>query len=164
MEGIEGFENLDKREQKLIKCIKQLSETTNAIAYIMENYFDMTGVKKEYQTEKYNELVVIDEILKNNLEAINLDFQELKEEKEFGKTVNFILIVGEEVENLMQECSDFSILFYTLVVDIMLLNSGMPQNLLPQDTKDIIQKYYTLVEKLDKYKDKLTTFLNCYYD
>lgn len=164
MEEIEGFENLDEREQKLIKFIKQLSEITNAIAYIMENYFDMTGVKKEYQNEKYNELVVIDEILKNNLEAISPDFQELKEEKKFDKTVNFILIVGEEIEDLMQECADFSILFYTLVVDIMLSNSGMPQNPLPQDSKNLIQKYYMFVKKLDKYKNKLMTFLNCYYD
>lgn len=164
MEEIEGFENLDIREQKLIKFIKALSEITGAIAYIMENYFDMTGVKREYQTEKYSELVAIDEILKNKLEAISPDFQELKEEKEFDKTVNFILVVGEEIENLMQECADFSILYYTLVVDIMLLNSGMPQNPLPQDIKNLIQKYYMLVEKLDKYKDKLMTFLNCYYD
>lgn len=164
MKEIEGFENLDEREQKLIRFIKKLSEITNAIAYIMENYFDMTGVKREYQIEKYSELVAIDEILKNKLEAISPDFQELKEEKEFDKTVNFILIVGEEIENLMQECADFSILYYTLVVDIMLLNSGMPQNPLPQDIKNLIQKYYMFVEKLDKYKDKLMTFLNCYYD
>ena len=164
MEEIEGFENLDIREQKLIKFIKALSEITGAIAYIMENYFDMTGVKREYQTEKYSELVAIDEILKNKLEAISPDFQELKEEKEFDKTVNFILVVGEEIENLMQECADFSILYYTLVVDIMLLNSGMPQKPLPQDIKNLIQKYYMFVEKLDKYKDKLMTFLNCYYD
>ena len=151
-------------ESREAKFIKQLSELSGAIAYIMENYFDMTGVKKEYQKEKYSELVKIDEILKNKLETINPDFQELKEEKEFEKTVNFILIVGEEVENLMQECADFSILYYTLAVDIMLLNSGMVQNPLPQDIKNLIQKYYMFVEKLDKYKDKLMTFLNCYYD
>lgn len=131
---------------------------------IMEKYFDKNGVKEEYKNEQYSELVLIDQLMKNNLEKIGEMKQELKEEKESKMITDYFLLVGDELEEFLKECADFSILFYTLVTDILLCKTGMDESTLDTDVSNIARKYIMLVEELKNFKTRLQVYLKYEFD
>lgn len=131
---------------------------------IMEKYFDKNGVKEEYKNEQYSELVLNDQLMKNNLEKIGEMKQELKEEKESKMITDYFLLVGDELEEFLKECADFSILFYTLVTDILLCKTGMDESTLDTDVSNIARKYIMLVEELKNFKTRLQVYLKYEFD
>ena len=131
---------------------------------VMEKYFDKNGIKEEYKNEQYSELVLIDQLMKNNLEKIGEMKQELKEEKESKMITDYFLLVGDELEDFLKEYADFSILFYTLVTDILLCKAGMDENTLDTDVSNIARKYIMLVEKVKNFKTRLQVYLKYEFD
>lgn len=152
------------KESQLMEFLKMVDDTVGSFPDIMNNYFDENGLKREFRDEKYNELVTIDKTIKNNLTVIGETKEAIKEESEDERIINFYLIVGEELEDLLKECVDFSILFYTLITDVLLCKIGMNEDILLQDAQNLLKKYYIFVEKIEPFKNKISLFLNCYYD
>lgn len=158
------FGDLDIEDQRIFEFIKCLSETIGMLLFIMDTFFDDNILKEEYKSEKYQDLVLADEVLKNKIESASSNLKALKEEKLYNKIIDFISITGNEVDNLLKECTDFSILYYTLTVDTLLSNSGMSQNSLLQDIQYLVRKYNMSMEALTKYQQKVTIFINRYHD
>lgn len=157
----------ETKENELMEFLKMLNDLTTSFPDILNNYFDENGLKNEYKYEKYYQLVLIDKTIKNNLEIIIDKFQDLKNEKDDEEIKQFILIVGDAIDKLLQECADFSLLFYTLTVDVMLVlsnTSSMDESILLTDAQNLVAKYYLFVEKIENYKTQITKFLNYYYD
>lgn len=153
-----------EKEQELLIFLKDFSDLFSSFPDILNNYFDEQGLKNEYKNEKYHEIVLINKTIKHNLEILSEANAKIKAEKEDERMVNFQLIVGSEVDNLLKECTDFSILFHTLVSDILLTKIGMNDETLMEDARNMCKKYFMFVEKLEAFKEKLQLFLNCYYD
>ena len=152
------------KEEQLMEFLKMVDDVVGSFPDIMNNYFDENGLKSEYRNEKYNEIVLIDKTLKNNLMVIGETKEGIKEETEDERIKDFYLIVGNELENLLQECADFSLLFYTLITDVMLCKVGMSEEILLQDAQNLLRKYEMFVEKIKPFKSKITIFLDRYYD
>lgn len=155
---------LETKENELMEFLQMLNDLTTSFPDILNNYFDENGLKREYREEKYQEIVIIDTTIKNNLEIITNKFQDIKNENDNEKVKNFNLIVGNTIDKLLQECTDFSLLFYTLTVDVILVKNGMNEDTLLIDASNLVKKYYMFVEKIKEYKNKITIFFNCYYN
>ena len=151
------------KENQLMDFLKNVDEVVGSFPDIMNNYFDENGLKKEYRKNKYNELVALDNNLKNKLILINETKEGIEEETEDERIKDFYLIVGKELEELLKECTDFSILFYALITDVLLCKVGMNEDVLLQDAQNLLRKYYMFVEKIKPFKDKITIFINRYY-
>lgn len=59
----------------------------------------------------------------------------------------FYLIVGRELEELLKEIADFSIIFYNVTVDILLCKNGRYTKQLEEDLRILIRKYLMYIEK-----------------
>ena len=59
----------------------------------------------------------------------------------------FYLIVGRELEELLKEIADFSIIFYNVTVDILLCKNGRHTKQLEEDLRILIRKYLMYIEK-----------------
>ena len=154
-------------ENQLIEFLKMLHDFTTSFPDILNNYFDENGLKKEYRHERYYQLVLIDKTIKNNLEVIADKFNILKNEQKDDEIKQFILIAGDSVDKLLKECADFSLLFYTLTIDVMLSlskTSAIDDSTLLTDAQNLVAKYYMFVEKIEDYKIQITKFSNYYYD
>ena len=152
------------KENQLMDFLKNVDEVVGSFQDIMNNYFDENGLKKEYRIEKYNELVVLDNNLKNKLISINETKEGIEEETEDERIKDFYLIVGKELDKLLKECTNFSILFYILITDVLLCKVGMNEDVLLQDAQNLLRKYYMFVEKIKPLKNKITIFINRYYE
>lgn len=152
------------KERQLMEFLKMVDDVVGSFPDIMNNYFDENGLKNEYKNEKYQELVMIDNSLKNNLIEIGETKEGIKEETEDDLIKSFYLIVGNALDALLQECTDFSLLFYTLINDVLLCKVGMNEDILLQDTQNLLRKYNIFVEKIEPFKNEMTKFMNCYYD
>ena len=154
-------------ENQLIEFLKMLNDLTTSFPDILNNYFDENGLKKEYRNERYYQLVLIDKTIKNNLEVIADKFNILKNEQKDDEIKQFILIAGDSVDKLLKECADFSLLFYTLTIDVMKKKkktSAIDDSTLLTDAQNLVAKYYMFVEKIEDYKIQITKFSNYYYD
>ena len=154
-------------ENQLIEFLKMLNDLTTSFPDILNNYFDENGLKKEYRNERYYQLVLIDKTIKNNLEVIADKFNILKNEQKDDEIKQFILIAGDSVDKLLKECADFSLLFYTLTIDVMLSlskTSAIDDSTLLTDAQNLVAKYYMFVGKIEDYKIQITKFSNYYYD
>ena len=154
-------------ENQLIEFLKMLNDLTTSFPDILNNYFDENGLKKEYRNERYYQLVLIDKTIKNNLEVIADKFNILKNEQKDDEIKQFILIAWDSVDKLLKECADFSLLFYTLTIDVMLSlskTSAIDDSTLLTDAQNLVAKYYMFVEKIEDYKIQITKFSNYYYD
>lgn len=154
----------EAKEKQLMEFLEMIADLVGTFPDIMNNYFDENGLKNEYKNEKYSELVIIDATLKNNLMKIGEIKGNMQKETEDERIKDFCLIVGNALENLLQECTDFSLLFYTLITDVLLCKAGMDEETLLQDVQNLIRKYDMFVKKIGPFKSELKTFWGCYYD
>lgn len=68
--------------------------------------------------------------------------------------------MGEVLDELLKEIADFSLLYYTVIVDIDLCKKGMKKNQLEEDLRLLIRKYLMFIKKVKEFKNKLNIYKN----
>ena len=98
--------------------------------------------------------------MKHDLEKIGIKNNEFKKEIENKIIKDFYLIVGEVLDELLKEIADFSLLYYTFIVDIDLCKKGMKKNQLEEDLRLLIRKNLIFIKKVKEFKNKLNIYKN----
>lgn len=104
--------------------------------------------------------ILVDQAIKHDLEKIGVKNDEFKKEKENKIIKEFYLIVGKALDELLKEVADFSLLYYTVTIDIVLCKNGMQTKQLEEDLKLLIKKYLMFIEKVREFKNKLNIYKN----
>lgn len=111
--------------RSFIDFINAIDDINQSIPTIIDFIVEGESLKTEYSEEEYSKLVLIDQAMKHDLEKIGIKNNEFKKEIENKIIKDFYLIVGEVLDELLKEIADFSLLYYTVIVDIDLCKKGM---------------------------------------
>ena len=126
--------------RSFIDFINAIDDINQSIPTIIDFIVEEESLKTEYSEEEYSKLVLIDQAMKHDLEKIGIKNNEFKKEIENKIIKDFYLIVGEVLDELLKEIADFSLLYYTVIVDIDLCKKGMKKNQLEEDLRLLIRK------------------------
>lgn len=146
--------------RSFIDFINAIDDINQSIPTIIDFIVEEESLKTEYSEEEYSKLVLIDQAMKHDLEKIGIKNNEFKKEIENKIIKDFYLIVGEVLDELLKEIADFSLLYYTVIVDIDLCKKGMKKNQLEEDLRLLIRKNLIFIKKVKEFKNKLNIYKN----
>ena len=146
--------------RSFIDFINAIDDINQSIPTIIDFIVEEESLKTEYSEEDYSKLVLIDLAMKHDLEKIGIKNNEFKKEIENKIIKDFYLIVGEVLDELLKEIADFSLLYYTVIVDIDLCKKGMKKNQLEEDLRLFIRKNLIFIKKVKEFKNKLNIYKN----
>ena len=146
--------------RSFIDFINAIDDINQSIPTIIDFIVEEESLKTEYSEEEYSKLVLIDQAMKHDLEKIGIKNNEFKKEIENKIIKDFYLIVGEVLDELLKEIADFSLLYYTVIVDIDLCKKGMKKNQLEEDLRLLIRKNLIFIKKVKEFKHKLNIYKN----
>lgn len=146
--------------RSFIDFINAIDDINQSIPTIIDFIVEGESLKTEYSEEEYSKLVLIDQAMKHDLEKIGIKNNEFKKEIENKIIKDFYLIVGEVLDELLKEIADFSLLYYTVIVDIDLCKKGMKKNQLEEDLRLLIRKNLIFIKKVKEFKNKLNIYKN----
>lgn len=146
--------------RSFIDFINAIDDINQSIPTIIDFIVEGESLKTEYSEEEYSKLVLIDQAMKHDLEKIGIKNNEFKKEIENKIIKDFYLIVGEVLDELLKEIADFSLLYYTFIVDIDLCKKGMKKNQLEEDLRLLIRKNLIFIKKVKEFKNKLNIYKN----
>ena len=150
----------EDKTKSFIDFINEIDDINQSIPAIIDFIVEGENLKTEYSEEEYSRLVLVDRSMKHNLEIIGVKNNEFKTEEQNKVIKEFYLIVGRELEELLKEIADFSIIFYTVTIDILLCKNGMETKQLEEDLRILIRKYLMYIEKVNEFKNKLNIYKN----
>lgn len=150
----------DDTTKSFIDFIIEIDDINQSIPTIIDFLFENQKLKIEYSKDELSKLVLIDKAMKHNLETIGVKNSDFKSNKDNKIIKDFYMIVGSEFEKLLKEICDFSIIFYTITVDILLCEVGMKKEQLEEDLNILMKKYLVYIEKLKDYTNKLNIYKN----
>ena len=146
--------------RSFIDFINAIDDINQSIPTIIDFIVEGESLKTEYSEEEYSKLVLIDQVMKHDLEKIGIKNNEFKKEIENKIIKDFYLIVGEVLDELLKEIADFLLLYYTVIVDIDLCKKGMKKNQLEEDLRLLIRKNLIFIKKVKEFKNKLNIYKN----
>ena len=146
--------------RSFIDFINAIDDINQSIPTIIDFIVEEESLKTEYSEEEYSKLVLIDQAMKHDLEKIGIKNNEFKKEIENKIIKDFYLIVGEVLDELLKEIADFSLLYYTVIVDIDLCKKRMKKNQLEEDLRLLIRKNLIFIKKVKEFKNKLNIYKN----
>ena len=139
--------------RSFIDFINAIDDINQSIPTIIDFIVEGESLKTEYSEEEYSKLVLIDQVMKHDLEKIGIKNNEFKKEIENKIIKDFYLIVGEVLDELLKEIADFLLLYYTVIVDIDLCKKGMKKNQLEEDLRLLIRKNLIFIKKVKEFKN-----------
>ena len=146
--------------RSFIDFINAIDDINQSIPTIIDFIVEEESLKTEYSEEEYSKLVLIDQAMKHDLEKIGIKNNEFKKEIETKIIKDFYLIVGEVLDELLIDIAVFSLLYYTVIVDIDLCKKGMKKNQLEEDLRLLIRKNLIFIKKVKEFKNKLNIYKN----